>query len=234
MTYKNEKKYKEIIQFVEENIDSDPIAALFKLKQTAGDIEIFGYRPELREIEHDIIRNCLIHPDFKTSLTTQQILSVLKTDQMDYGFMIFFNQLKLKDDIDKHAQDIQEFFNLYENHQSMAVLFYNMLNEKNIDYNYTFKGVSFNPSKTINLESNKDIIAIKKVINEEFEKDPSAGKIAIQVFTTFLVENWINIILEKTKNFQGLVLNVTWCLLGKKSVDDLNQSELDFYEFFKK
>ncbi|QJG66816.1 hypothetical protein [Mycoplasma phocoenae] len=226
------KEWEEFLTNLIKIKETDPALALYTLKHEKR-FTMTEVSPIVRETEQAFLIETLSdNTDYPTALTAEQLINEIKTDLVDYYFMIMYMKLKNKD-ITKHAADFQWFFEQKEGmHQEILTLIWNLLHEKTIDYEYKFKDIRLNPSKLSNINSNKEFFKIKETLNSMYEKNPSEGKVAIQVFAKFANMYWLDIIQENKLMSADMIINVTNVLLGNKDKTSLNAEETTLYNFF--
>lgn len=234
MSEKNHE-FQKLIDLIEKEKNEDPIKASYLIDKSLKEYvlkeeqEVLNYLRE--KIIFDIKKNKLL---VKTSLPTIDLINFLKSLKMDYLFMVCYNELKNRNDIKDLASEFQYFFNKdgFE-YGSFQTLIYELMVEKEIDYEYIIKKEKINPKKFKSLLSNKDIDKIKNEVLTKYEKDIANYKIASQVFAGYLFLYWVDILKNKTKNDYETIVSVTEVLLGNKDKKDLkDKNELELYEIF--
>ena len=234
MSEKNHE-FQKLIDLIEKEKEEDPIKASYLIDKSLKEYvlkeeqEVLNYLRE--KIIFDIKKNKLL---VKTSLPTIDLINFLKSLKMDYLFMVCYNELKNRNDIKDLASEFQYFFNKdgFE-YGSFQTLIYELMVEKEIDYEYIIKKEKINPKKFKSLLSNKDIDKIKNEVLTKYEKDIANYKIASQVFAGYLFLYWVDILKNKTKNDYETIVSVTEVLLGNKDKKDLkDKNELELYEIF--
>ncbi len=234
MSEKNHE-FQKLIDLIEKEKDEDPIKASYLIDKSLKEYvlkeeqEVLNYLRE--KIIFEIKKNKLL---VKTSLPTIDLINFLKSLKMDYLFMVCYNELKNRNDIKDLASEFQYFFNKdgFE-YGSFQTLIYELMVEKEIDYEYIIKKEKINPKKFKSLLSNKDIDKIKNEVLTKYEKDIANYKIASQVFAGYLFLYWVDILKNKTKNDYETIVSVTEVLLGNKDKKDLkDKNELELYEIF--
>ena len=234
MSEKNHE-FQKLIDLIEKEKKEDPIKASYLIDKSLKEYvlkeeqEVLNYLRE--KIIFDIKKNKLL---VKTSLPTIDLINFLKYLKMDYLFMVCYNELKNRNDIKDLASEFQYFFNKdgFE-YGSFQTLIYELMVEKEIDYEYIIKKEKINPKKFKSLLSNKDIDKIKNEVLTKYEKDIANYKIASQVFAGYLFLYWVDILKNKTKNDYETIVSVTEVLLGNKDKKDLkDKNELELYEIF--
>lgn len=234
MSEKNHE-FQKLIDLIEKEKEEDPIKASYLIDKSLKEYvlkeeqEVLNYLRE--KIIFDIKKNKLL---VKTSLPTIDLINFLKSLKMDYLFMVCYNELKNRNDIKDLASEFQYFFNKdgFE-YGSFQTLIYELMVEKEIDYEYIIKKEKINPKKFKSLLSNKDIDKIKNEVLTKYEKDIANYKIASQVFAGYLFLYWVDILKNKTKNDYETIVSVTEVLLGNKNKKDLkDKNELELYEIF--
>lgn len=234
MSEKNHE-FQKLIDLIEKEKEEDPIKASYLIDKSLKEYvlkeeqEVLNYLRE--KIIFDIKKNKLL---VKTSLPTIDLINFLKSLKMDYLFMVCYNELKNRNDIKDLASEFQYFFNKdgFE-YGSFQTLIYELMVEKEIDYEYIIKKEKINPKKFKSLLSNKDIDKIKNEVLTKYEKDIANYKIASQVFAEYLFLYWVDILKNKTKNDYETIVSVTEVLLGNKDKKDLkDKNELELYEIF--
>lgn len=234
MSEKNHE-FQKLIDLIEKEKNEDPIKASYLIDKSLKEYvlkeeqEVLNYLRE--KIIFEIKKNKLL---VKTSLPTIDLINFLKSLKMDYLFMVCYNELKNRNDIKDLASEFQYFFNKdgFE-YGSFQTLIYELMVEKEIDYEYIIKKEKINPKKFKSLLSNKDIDKIKNEVLTKYEKDIANYKIASQVFAGYLFLYWVDILKNKTKNDYETIVSVTEVLLGNKNKKDLkNKNELELYEIF--
>ncbi|VEU55587.1 hypothetical protein [Metamycoplasma orale] len=234
MSEKNHE-FQKLIDLIEKEKEEDPIKASYLIDKSLKEYvlkeeqEVLNYLRE--KIIFDIKKNKLL---VKTSLPTIDLINFLKSLKMDYLFMVCYNELKNRNDVKNLASEFQYFFNKdgFE-YGSFQTLIYELMVEKEIDYEYIIKKEKINPKKFKSLLSNKDIDKIKNEVLTKYEKDIANYKIASQVFAGYLFLYWVDILKNKTKNDYETIVSVTEVLLGNKDKKDLkDKNELELYEIF--
>lgn len=234
MSEKNHE-FQKLIDLIEKEKEEDPIKASYLIDKSLKEYvlkeeqEVLNYLRE--KIIFEIKKNKLL---VKTSLPTIDLINFLKSLKMDYLFMVCYNELKNRNDIKDLASEFQYFFNKdgFE-YGSFQTLIYELMVEKEIDYEYIIKKEKINPKKFKSLLSNKDIDKIKNEVLTKYEKDIANYKIASQVFAGYLFLYWVDILKNKTKNDYETIVSVTEVLLGNKDKKDLkDKNELELYEIF--
>lgn len=234
MSEKNHE-FQKLIDLIEKEKEEDPIKASYLIDKSLKEYvlkeeqEVLNYLRE--KIIFEIKKNKLL---VKTSLPTIDLINFLKSLKMDYLFMVCYNELKNRNDVKNLASEFQYFFNKdgFE-YGSFQTLIYELMIEKEIDYEYIIKKEKINPKKFKSLLSNKDIDKIKNEVLTKYEKDIANYKIASQVFAGYLFLYWVDILKNKTKNDYETIVSVTEVLLGNKDKKDLkDKNELELYEIF--
>lgn len=234
MSEKNHE-FQKLIDLIEKEKNEDPIKASYLIDKSLKEYvlkeeqEVLNYLRE--KIIFEIKKNKLL---VKTSLPTIDLINFLKSLKMDYLFMVCYNELKNRNDVKNLASEFQYFFNKdgFE-YGSFQTLIYELMVEKEIDYEYIIKKEKINPKKFKSLLSNKDIDKIKNEVLTKYEKDIANYKIASQVFAGYLFLYWVDILKNKTKNDYETIVSVTEVLLGNKDKKDLkDKNELELYEIF--
>lgn len=234
MSEKNHE-FQKLIGLIEKEKEEDPIKASYLIDKSLKEYvlkeehEVLNYLRE--KIIFEIKKNKLL---VKTSLPTIDLINFLKSLKMDYLFMVCYNELKNRNDVKNLASEFQYFFNKdgFE-YGSFQTLIYELMVEKEIDYEYIIKKEKINPKKFKSLLSNKDIDKIKNEVLTKYEKDIANYKIASQVFAGYLFLYWVDILKNKTKNDYETIVSVTEVLLGNKDKKDLkDKNELELYEIF--
>lgn len=234
MSEKNHE-FQKLIDLIEKEKKEDPIKASYLIDKSLKEYvlkeeqEVLNYLRE--KIIFEIKKNKLL---VKTSLPTIDLINFLKSLKMDYLFMVCYNELKNRNDVKDLASEFQYFFNKdgFE-YGSFQTLIYELMVEKEIDYEYIIKKEKINPKKFKSLLSNKDIDKIKNEVLTKYEKDIANYKIASQVFAGYLFLYWVDILKNKTKNDYETIVSVTEVLLGNKDKKDLkDKNELELYEIF--
>ena len=234
MSEKNHE-FQKLIDLIEKEKEEDPIKASYLIDKSLKEYvlkeeqEVLNYLRE--KIIFEIKKNKLL---VKTSLPTIDLINFLKSLKMDYLFMVCYNELKNRNDVKNLASEFQYFFNKdgFE-YGSFQTLIYELMVEKEIDYEYIIKKEKINPKKFKSLLLNKDIDKIKNEVLTKYEKDIANYKIASQVFAGYLFLYWVDILKNKTKNDYETIVSVTEVLLGNKDKKDLkNKNELELYEIF--
>ena len=234
MSEKNHE-FQKLIDLIEKEKKEDPIKASYLIDKSLKEYvlkeeqEVLNYLRE--KIIFEIKKNKLL---VKTSLPTIDLINFLKSLKMDYLFMVCYNELKNRNDIKDLASEFQYFFNKdgFE-YGSFQTLIYELMVEKEIDYEYIIKKEKINPKKFKSLLSNKDIDKIKNEVLTKYEKDIAKYKIASQVFAGYLFLYWVDILKNKNKNDYETIVSVTEVLLGNKDKKDLkDKNELELYEIF--
>ncbi|MCU4116977.1 hypothetical protein N8G13_00675 [Mycoplasma zalophi] len=228
----NEQEAKDFIDKIQELKNSDAILALYDLHQKIINNPLSKHTAVFREMERDLTIFILKEWEQTTSsLQTYKMIKTIQNIQIDYYFMIMYNQLKLRD-LKEFAHEFQYFFSMDEQNDLLLTLIYNLLHSQKIDFNFKFNDLIINPSKLKNIEDNNELKEIEKKIHTHYEKNPSEAKIAIQVFSKYITSYWIDIIFEKNIISPKIIENVTDFLLGKKTIEDLNAQEKQLAEKF--
>lgn len=234
MSEKNHE-FQKLIDLIEKEKKEDPLKASYLIDKSLKEYvlkeeqEVLNYLRE--KIIFDIKKNKLL---VKTSLPTIDLINFLKSLKMDYLFMVCYNELKNRNDVKNLASEFQYFFNKdgFE-YGSFQTLIYELMVEKEIDYEYIIKKEKINPKKFKSLLSNKDIDKIKNEVLTKYEKDIANYKIASQVFAGYLFLYWVDILKNKTKNDYETIVSVIEVLLGNKNKKDLkDKNEVELYEIF--
>ncbi|MGX9358287.1 hypothetical protein ACWXVL_00660 [Mycoplasma sp. 128] len=215
------------------NWENDPIASLYELRLTAKDVDLFQYRPELRELEQAILHRLLEkkREHIETQITTEQLIDLLAENPMGYDWMLFYNALKMKDDLKQKATHFNKLFNKKED---IDILIFALLSEKKIDYDYKIGETVINPAKCVSLKDNDEITNTQKMIVDTMNNDVVRAKTAISVFYVFITSNWKDYALGKEINCLDTIVNVTDTLLGIKDEKSLNAEETKLFEVLKK
>lgn len=234
MSEKNHE-FQKLIDLIEKEKDEDPLKASYLIDKSLKEYVLKEEQDVLNYLREKIIfeikKNKLL---VKTSLPTIDLINFLKSLKMDYLFMVCYNELKNRNDIKDLASEFQYFFNKdgFE-YGSFQTLIYELMVEKEIDYEYIIKKEKINPKKFKSLLLNKDIDKIKNEVLTKYEKDIANYKIASQVFAAYLFLYWVDILKNKTKNDYETIVSVTEVLLGNKDKKDLkDKNELELYEIF--
>ncbi|ACF07577.1 Uncharacterised protein [Metamycoplasma arthritidis] len=232
----NEKEIEQIIKPIDEISEQDPLKAIYLIDDSLKKYpqkELQTILTSLRNsLEHQIKRNNLMT---KTNLGTLELINLLKNKKMDYFFMIAYQELKKRSDLQENAYEFQYFFNKEDfDSAGFQTLIYDLLHFAQIDFDYQMHEHKINPKKLGSFLENQNIKKMEKELLEIFEKDIAKYKIASQVFSAFLFQNWVNILLEKTQNEYEQIVNVTEVLLGSKDKTTLNENELKLYAVFAK
>ncbi|AZZ65774.1 hypothetical protein DMC14_003220 [Metamycoplasma phocicerebrale] len=229
-----EKEFNSFIDNIMEIRLEDPLKAIYLLDEGQKQFPISAMQKEIEAIRNSITfqlkKNNLIT---KTSLDTLSLINSLKNKKMDYIFMLNYNELK-KRDISKYLSEFQHFFEGkgFDN-SGFQTLIYDLLQTKNVDYDYKVKNEIINPKKDGSFLKNPSIAKLEKEILESFNKDIAKSKIARQVFSAYLFQNWIDILKNKTIEDHKIIENVTAVLFNEKEEKDLNESEKILYALFK-
>ncbi|TPR53360.1 hypothetical protein [Metamycoplasma neophronis] len=230
-----EKEFDKLYEQVEEIRKEDPLKAIYLIDEAKKN---FVTRNELADIESlrenivfQIKKNKLIT---KTNLDTLTMINSLKNKKMDYVFMLIYNELKNREDLKQYASEFQYFFNSegFDN-AGFQTLVYDLLYNAKIDYDYKVQNEIINPVKLGSFLENKEILKMQDEIFATFNKDVAKNKIARQVFSAYLFQNWVDILLKKTQNDYIQIVDVVGVLYGEKNVDELDESEKKLYAIFR-
>ncbi|QJR44319.1 hypothetical protein [Mycoplasma miroungirhinis] len=228
----NQQKTNDFIDEIQKLKEEDSILALYNIHHKIIHNPLSKQTAILREIERDlmifILKEC---KSSESSLETNKIIKSIQNTEIDYYFMIMYNQLKLRN-LQDFANEFQYFFSVNETNDILLTLIYNLLNSQKINYDFQYKKLTINPSKLKNIESNDDLMKVEKDIQIHYEKNPSEAKIAIQVFSKYITSYWIDIIFSKNTITPKIIQNVTDYLLGKITINNLNEQEKQLLEKF--
>ncbi|AZG68930.1 hypothetical protein [Mycoplasma struthionis] len=230
-----EKELENLFIKIQEIRNEDPLKAIYLIdeskKQFIAQAEINELDALRRNIEYQIKKQNLI---VKTSLDTISLINSLKNKKMDYVFMLIYNELKNRD-LKEYASEFQYFFNGNDfDNKGFQTLIYDLLQKKEIDYDYKISEYIINPKKLGAIDENKEIKRIQNEILSHFEKDIAKSKTASQVFAAYVFQNWLEIINQKTQNDYQIIIDVIDTLLGQKDANELQNEAKKLYEFFKK
>ncbi len=231
----NNINFDEILKKVKEIKQIDPLRAIYiideELKNVISENDIADLNALRDNVIFQIKKNNLIA---KTSLDTLTLINLLKNKKMDYAFMVMYNELKARENLAKYAKDFQYFFDeINFDSAGFQTLIYDLLVLKDIDFNYKVNGEIINPKKMGSFLKNEGVNKMQEKILNLFEKDISKIKIARQVFSAYLFQNWIDILLNRTSNDYEQIFNVVQVLYGEKSSKDLTEKERKLYNVFK-
>ena len=223
---------------IEENILIDPLKATYLIDES---LNLFSYSKDMQQVLlslrekalFQIKKNNLIT---KTNLSTLELINFLKNKKMDHLFMVCYKTLlnKNDDEIAKFASEFQYFFNekSFED-ASFQTLIYDLLVQKNINYDYKYNQKIINPKKLGSILENENILKLQKKILQQYEKDVAIYKIASQVFAAYLFLKWDDILYKKTNNESKTINNVINVFLNKSDKKALiEKDELDLYNVF--
>ncbi|MBN4089667.1 hypothetical protein OF364_02535 [Mycoplasma enhydrae] len=229
-----EKEFSAFIDRILEMRYEDPLKAIYLLDDAQKQFPMTQMQKEIETVRNNITfqikKNNL---KTKTSLETLELINSLKNKKMDYIFMLIYNELKTRD-ISKYLSEFQYFFNGegFDN-SGFQTLIYDLLQTKGIDYDYKIKNEIINPLKDGSFLKNPDIAKMESRIINAFSSDIAKTKIARQVFSAYLFQNWVEILKNKTNDDYKIIENVTAVLFNEKSEKDLNKAESILYALFK-
>ncbi|AXE60777.1 hypothetical protein DA803_01585 [[Mycoplasma] phocae] len=214
----------------------DPIKAIYKVDEYLKNAVLSDDIADLESLRQNIIfqikKDNLI---VKTNLDTLSLINSLKNKKMDYVFMLNYNELKGRDDFHKHAAEFQHFFNQSDfDSGGFQTLIYDLLQNKEIDFDYLVNGQIINPKKLGSFLENPGISKMQSEIFATFDKDVAKNKVARQVFSAYLFKNWVDILLKKTTHDYEQIINVVNVLYGEKDENELNNEEKAIYQIFSK
>ncbi|ENY54061.1 Hypothetical protein, putative granin [Metamycoplasma alkalescens 14918] len=229
-----EKEFNDFIDEVAAIRNEDPLKAIYLIDSKRNSFPISKMQNEIEAFREMILfqikKNQL---KTKTNLDTLSLISALKSKKMDYVFMLNYNELKNRD-LNQFASEFQYFFNNdgFEN-AGFQTLIYDLLQTKNVDYDYTVKNQIINPKKDGSFLKNEALAKLEKEIINLFNEDVAKTKIARQVFSAYLFQNWVDILKNQTKNEYKNVIQVTKVLFGEEDEKNLNENEKTLYALFK-
>ncbi|WP_369085940.1 hypothetical protein AB5V95_00375 [Metamycoplasma spumans] len=230
-----ENEFDKLYQQVEEIRKEDPLRAIYLIDENKKNFVTRNELADLDSLRENIIfqikKNKLIT---NTKLDTLSLINSLKNKRMDYVFMLNYNELKKRNDLKEYSSEFQYFFNSegFDN-AGFQTLIYDLLHNCHIDYDYKVNGNVINPEKMGSFLENEEILKMQNEIFATFEKDVAKNKIARQVFSAYLFQNWIDILLKQTKNDYIQIINVVKVLYGEKNVNELTEQETKLYNIFK-
>ncbi|BAP39568.1 hypothetical protein [Metamycoplasma canadense] len=234
---KNELLEKEFDQFIDEINKiryEDPLRAIYLLDEGKKQFQVSAMQNEIDAFRNNILfqikKNNL---KTKTNLDTLSLINSLKNKKMDYIFMLNYNELKNRS-LNEFSSEFQYFFNGdgFDN-SGFQTLIYDLLQSKNIDFDYKVKNDVINPKKDGSFLKNESIAKLEKEILNLFKEDVAKSKIARQVFSGYLFQNWIKILKNKTFNEYQDIVSVTQVLFGEKNENDLSKEQKILYALFK-
>lgn len=229
-----EKEFNTFIDEISKIRYEDPLKAVYLLDEGKKHFPISAMQNEI-----DAFRNTILFQikknnlKVKTNLDTLSLINSLKNKKMDYIFMITYNELKNRD-LNEFASEFQYFFNGegFDN-SGFQTLIYDLLQTKEIDYEYNVQKELINPKKDGSFLKNESIAKLEKEILLLFKEDVAKSKIARQVFSAYLFKNWVNILKNKTSNEYDSIINVTKVLFNEKDEESLSENEKTLYALFK-
>ncbi|MGC7154672.1 hypothetical protein [Metamycoplasma hominis] len=225
----------EEIKKIEKIAKEDPLKAIYVLDE---DKKQFSLKEDLDDLDalRDNIEFQLKKQNLITStkLDTLSLINSLKNKKMGYAFMLSYNELKKRDDIAKYAIEFQDFFkgNDFDS-KGFQTLIYDLLVNSNIDFEYDIQNKKINPKKLGSLLKNAEIQKMQDEIIATFDKDISKNKVARQVFSAYLFQNWVAILLHETKDDYLKISHVIEVILGNQTPDSLSKEEKELYNIFK-
>ncbi|WP_412031798.1 hypothetical protein [Metamycoplasma buccale] len=230
-----EQEFDALLKTIDDIREEDPLKAIFVIDENLKQFlskEMNNTLNALRDdITYQIKKNNLIT---KTNLNTLDLISSLKNKKMDYIFMLNYNELKKRNNLQENASEFQYFFNNQSFEDAyFQTLIYDLLVLKNVDFDFKIKEKIINPKKLGSFLKNKDLKKMQDEIFNIYEKDVAKTHIARQVFSAYLFLNWIEILFNETKNDYNQIINVINVLLGDKDSNTLNKEELELYKIFK-
>ncbi|MGX9339380.1 MULTISPECIES: hypothetical protein [unclassified Mycoplasma] len=229
-----EKEFNDFIDKITEIRYDDPLKAIYLLDNSRNKFVIDAMQKEI-----DAFRNTILFQikknnlKTKTNLDTLSLINSLKNKKMDYIFMLNYNELKNRD-INEYLSEFQFFFNGdgFDN-GGFQTLIYDLLQTKNVDYNYKVNNIIINPKIDGSFLKNEAIAKLEKEILTIYSNDVAKSKIARQVFSAYLFKNWINILKNKTISEYEEIINVTKVLFGESDENSLSDNEKSLYSLFK-
>ncbi|MGX9357851.1 hypothetical protein ACWXVQ_00740 [Mycoplasma sp. 527] len=229
-----EKEFNDFIDKITEIRYDDPLKAIYLLDNSRNKFVIDAMQKEI-----DAFRNTILFQikknnlKTKTNLDTLSLINSLKNKKMDYIFMLNYNELKNRD-INEYLSEFQFFFNGdgFDN-RGFQTLIYDLLQTKNVDYNYKVNNIIINPKIDGSFLKNEAIAKLEKEILTIYSNDVAKSKIARQVFSAYLFKNWINILKNKTISEYEEIINVTKVLFGERDENSLSDNEKSLYSLFK-
>lgn len=143
-----EKEFNTFIDEISKIRYEDPLKAVYLLDEGKKQFPISAMQNEI-----DAFRNTILFQikknnlKVKTNLDTLSLINSLKNKKMDYIFMITYNELKNRD-LNEFASEFQYFFNGegFDN-SGFQTLIYDLLQTKEIDYEYNVQKELINPKK---------------------------------------------------------------------------------------
>ncbi|PZW01472.1 hypothetical protein [Metamycoplasma auris] len=230
-----EEEFNTFIDEISQIRKEDPLKAIYLLDEAKKQFPISAMQNEIESFRN-IILSQIKRTNLKTntSLETIKLINSLKNKKMDYVFMLNYNELKNRD-ISNYLSEFQYFFegDGFDN-SGFQTLIYDLLQSKNVNYDYQIKNDIINPSKDGSFLKNEAIAKLEKEIIELFKSDISKTKIARQVFGAYLFQNWVNILKNRTQNDYEIISNVTKVLFNEKDASELNESEQTLYKLLAK
>ncbi|AWX69317.1 hypothetical protein [[Mycoplasma] anseris] len=227
-------QFEEFLKEIENIREQDPLKAIYLIDQKLKTFLSKEFHSTLEALRDDILfqikKNEL---KTKTNLNTLELINSLKNKKMDYIFMLNYNQLRDRKDVKEYASEFQLFFNGqgFDN-DGFQTLIYDLLADKMIDYDYQVANEIINPNKLGSFLKNPEIKKIQNELFNSFSKDVAKYKIASQVFSAYLFENWVSILLNKSVNEYQTISNVVEVLMGNKNQTELNEAEHNLYKLF--
>ncbi|MBN0970880.1 hypothetical protein [Mycoplasma phocoeninasale] len=232
----NALDFERILAEVTEIRKDDPIRAIYVVDGHLKNAILSDDVADLEALRQNIIFQ--IKKDnlaVKTTLDTLSLINSLKGKKMDYVFMLNYNELKKRDDFEQYAAEFQHFFNQHDfDSAGFQTLIYDLLQNKQIDFDYSVRGQIINPKKLGSFLENTGISKMQAEIFATFDKDIAKNKVARQVFSAYLFKNWVDILLRKTTHDYEQIINVVNVLYGEKDKSELNAEEKAIYQIFSK
>ncbi|ENY68739.1 Hypothetical protein, putative granin [Metamycoplasma auris 15026] len=230
-----EEEFNAFIDRISKIRNEDPLKAIYLLDEAKNQFPLPAMQNEIESFRN-IILSQIKRNNLKTttSLETLELINSLKNKKMDYVFMLIYNELKNRD-ISSYLSEFQYFFEGIDfDSNGFQALIYDLLQQKNVDYDYKINNEIINPSKDGSFLKNAAIAKLEKEIIELFKSDISKTKIARQVFGAYLFQNWVAILKNRTQDDYSIISNVTKVLFNEKDASELNETELSLYKLLAK
>ncbi|WP_330463657.1 hypothetical protein [Metamycoplasma gateae] len=229
-----EQEFNKFIDEISNIRYEDPLKAIYLLDEGKKQFPISAMQNEIDAFRTTILfqikKNNL---KTKTNLDTLSLINSLKNKKMDYVFMLGYNELKNRE-LEKFESEFQYFFSGEDfDNKGFQTLIYDLLQSKGIDFDYKIENEIINPSKDGSFLKNESIAKLEKEILNLFKEDVAKSKIARQVFSAYLFQNWIDLLKNRTNNEYQTIINVTDVLFGLKNEEDLTSDEKKLYSLFK-
>ncbi|RMA77506.1 hypothetical protein JN00_0458 [Metamycoplasma subdolum] len=229
-----EEEFQKTLDDIQIVREKDLLEAIFLLDELGKKTFIEAQLREINAMRESIIFE-LKRKNLKaqTKLDTLKLINCLKNKKMDHAFMVIYNELKTRDDVQDYASEFQFFFNQNDfQARGFQTLLYEFLAFQKIDYDFIVNKRKINPKKLGNLADKSEIKKAQDHVLGFFEKDIAKYKTASKVFTGYLFTYWDEILFNNTINDEQAIINVTQVLLGDKNKDELNENERKIYEIF--